>query len=304
MRSWGDELLMHKNQVRKAVIPVAGFGTRLFPATKVVKKELFPIIDRDGRAKPVIIAIIEEAISAGITEVAIVAQPDDQEIFENLLKNPPKKELLEKLSPQNQEYSRYLQDLGNRITILLQEEQLGYGHAVFCAKDWVQDQPFLLLLGDHIYTSDIEKSCASQVLDVYEQVNQSVIGLTTMSVEIIHKAGCVTGVWQDLNSILSVTQLYEKPTIEYAEQHLRVEGMAENEFLGIFGLYLLTPKIFDFLEEHINENFREGGEFQLTSCLERLHQQEGMTGYVVKGKCFDTGLPDAYRQTMIDFRKF
>ncbi|MEH1832222.1 MAG: sugar phosphate nucleotidyltransferase [Nostoc sp.] len=294
---------MLKNQVRKAVIPIAGFGTRLFPATKVVKKELFPIIDQDGRAKPVIIAIIEEAISAGIAEVAIVVQPDDQEIFENLLKNPPKKELLDKLSPLNQEYSRYLEELGSKITILLQEEQLGYGHAVFCAKNWVQNEPFMLMLGDHIYASDIEKSCASQILDVDKQVNQSVVGLTIMPAEIIHKAGCVTGVWQDLNSILSVTQLYEKPTIDYAQQHLRVEGMSENEFLCIFGLYLLTPKIFDFLAEHINQNFRERGEFQLTSCLERLRQEEGMTGYVVKGKCFDTGLPDAYRQTMIDFRK-
>lgn len=303
LRSWGDELFMQKNKVRKAVIPVAGFGTRLFPATKVVKKELFPIIDRDGRAKPVILAIIEEAISAGITEVGIVVQPDDKEIFADFLKNPPKKELLEKLSPQNQEYSRYLEDLGSRITILLQEEQLGYGHAVFCAKDWVQNEPFLLMLGDHIYASDIEKSCASQVLDVYEQVNQNVVGLTTMPAEIIHQAGCVTGVWQELNSILSVRQLYEKPTIEYAQQHLRVEGMSENNFLCIFGLYLLTPKIFDFLAEHINQNFRERGEFQLTSCLEQLRQEEGMTGYVVKGKCFDTGLPDTYRQTMIDFRK-
>ncbi len=286
------------------MIPVAGFGTRLFPATKVVKKELFPIIDRDGRAKPVIIAIIEEAINAGIAEVGIVVQPDDQELFESLLKHPPKKELLAKLSPQNQEYSRYLEDLGSRITILLQEEQLGYGHAVFCAKDWVQDEPFLLMLGDHIYASDIEKSCASQVLDVYERVNQSIVGLTTMPAEIIHKAGCVTGVWQEFNSILSVAQLYEKPTIEYAKQHLRVEGMAENEFLCIFGLYLLTPKIFDFLAEHINQNFRERGEFQLTSCLEKLRQSEGMTGYLVKGKCFDIGLPDAYRQTMIDFKNF
>ncbi|MBN3989122.1 MAG: UTP--glucose-1-phosphate uridylyltransferase [Nostoc sp. NMS2] len=295
---------MQKNQVRKAVIPVAGFGTRLFPATKVVKKELFPIIDRDGRAKPVILAIIEEAISAGIAEVGIVVQPDDQEIFADLLKNPPKKELLDKLSPQNKGYSRYLEDLGSKVTILLQEEQLGYGHAVFCAKDWVKDEPFLLMLGDHIYTSDIEKSCASQVLGIYEQVNQSVVGITKMPAEIIHKAGCVTGVWQELNSILSVTQLYEKPTIEYAQQHLHLEGMAENEFLGIFGLYLLTPKIFDFLAEHIKQNFRERGEFQLTSCLEKLRQEEGMTGYIVKGNCFDIGLPEAYRQTMIDFRNF
>jgi UTP--glucose-1-phosphate uridylyltransferase len=158
------------------------------------------------------------------------------------------------------------------------------------------------VLGDHIYASATKKSCTRQVLDVYEQVNKSVVGLTIMPAEIIHKAGCVTGVWQELNSILEVTQLSEKPAIEYAYQHLRVEGMAKDDFLCIFGLYLLTPKIFEFLAEHINKNFRERGEFQLTSCLDRLCQEEGMTGYVVKGKCFDTGLPDAYRQTMIDYR--
>lgn len=293
---------MPLNKVRKAVIPAAGFGTRLFPATKVVKKELFPIIDQDGRAKPVILAIVEEAMRAGIAEVGIVVQPDDQEIFTDLFKNPPNPELFAKLSPQNQQYSQYLQDLGSKITILTQAEQEGYGHAVFCAKDWVQDEPFLLMLGDHVYASNTEKSCTRQIIDVYEQVNHSVIGLTTMPAEIIHKAGCVTGVWQELNSLLSLTQIYEKPTVEYARQYLRVEGMATDEFLCIFGLYLLTPQIFDFLAEHINQNFRERGEFQLTSCLERLRQAEGITGYMVKGKCFDTGLPDAYRQTMIDFR--
>ena len=293
---------MQKDQVRKAVIPAAGFGTRLFPATKVVKKELFPIIDKDGRAKPVILAIVEEAISGGIEEVGIVVQPGDKEIFADFFKSPPKKELFNKLSPQNQEYSQYLQDLGSRITILTQEEQEGYGHAVFCAREWVKDEPFLLLLGDHVYSSDTEKSCARQVLDIYEQVNQSVVGLTTMSAENLHQAGCVTGVWQKPNSILSLTQVYEKPSIEYAQNHLRVEGMADDEFLCIFGLYALTPKIFDFLEEQIKKNFRYRGEFQLTTCLDRLRQFEGMTGYIVKGKCFDTGMPDAYRQTMIDFR--
>ncbi|MBP5972943.1 UTP--glucose-1-phosphate uridylyltransferase [Brasilonema sp. CT11] len=293
---------MQQNKVRKAVIPAAGFGTRLFPATKVVKKELFPIIDKDDRAKPVILAIVEEAMSAGIEEVGIVVQPPDKEIFAEFFKSPPKKELFDKLSPQNQEYSKYLQELGSRITILTQEEQEGYGHAVFCAKKWVKDEPFLLMLGDHIYSSDAEKSCTSQVLDVYRQVNQSVVGLSVMSAEIIHKAGCVTGVWHLFNSLLLLTQVYEKPSIDYARQHLRVEGMPDDEFLCIFGLYVLTPKIFDFLEEHIHQNFRERGEFQLTSCLDKVRQQEGMTGYVVKGKCFDTGLPDAYRQTIIDFR--
>ena len=240
---------MQKNKVRKAVIPAAGFGTRLFPATKVVKKELFPIIDKDGRAKPVILAIIEEAINAGIEEVAIVVQREDKKIFKTLFKRPPKVELFEKLSPQNQEYSKYLVDLGDRITILIQDKQEGYGHAVYSAKEWVKDEPFLLMLGDHIYASDIGKSCARQVLDVYEQVNHNVVGLTTMPAELLHKLGCVTGVWQEENTILSVTQVSEKPSIEYARQHLHVEGMADDDFLCIFGLYALTPTIFDCLAE-------------------------------------------------------
>lgn len=292
---------MPKNQVRKAVIPAAGFGTRLFPATKAIKKEFFPIIDKDGRAKPVILAIVESAVSGGIEEIGIVVQTSDRTLFEDFFKAPPKTELFNKLSPQNQEYSKYIQYLGSKITILTQEEQEGYGHAVFCAKEWIKDEPFLLMLGDHVYSSDIEISCTTQILDIYNQVNQSVIGLTVMSGKTIEKSGCITGIWQQ-NSILSVTQIYEKPNIEYARQYLRVEGMAEDLFFGVFGLYILPSKLFDYLEEHIKNNIREKGEFQLTSCLDRLCQEEGMTGYVVKGKCFDTGMPDVYRQTMIDFR--
>jgi UTP--glucose-1-phosphate uridylyltransferase len=293
---------MQTKKIKKAVIPAAGFGTRLFPATKVVKKELFPIIDRDGRAKPVILAIIEEAINGGIEEVGIVVQPEDKKDFKILFKRPPKAELFEKLSPQNQEYSKYLVDLGDRITILTQDKQEGYGHAVYCAKEWVKDEPFLLMLGDHVYASDIKKSCVRQILDVYEKVHQSVVGLTKVSAELLHKFGCVTGVWQELDSILSVTQVSEKPTLEYARQYLRVEGTAEDEFLCIFGLYALTPKIFDLLAEDIKNNVRLKGEFQLTTCLDNLRQAEGITGYVVQGKCFDTGMPDAYLQAMIDFR--
>lgn len=289
-------------KIRKAVIPAAGFGTRLFPATKVVKKELFPVIDREGRAKPVILTIVEELMSAGIEEVAIVVQKSDREIFDDFFKAPPKQELFNKLSKTHQEYIKYLQELGSRITFLTQEAQEGYGHAVFCAKEWVNNEPFLLSLGDHVYASDTEVSCAIQIINIYEKVNQSVVGLTTMPPEIIHKAGCVTGFWQEPKSILSVTQVSEKPDLEYARKHLRVEGMPEDQFLCIFGLYVLTPKIFDYLEQNISNNFRERGEFQLTTCLDTLRQGEGITGYVVQGKSFDTGMPDAYLQAMIAFR--
>jgi UTP--glucose-1-phosphate uridylyltransferase len=185
---------------------------------------------------------------------------------------------------------------------LTQQEQEGYGHAVYCAKEWVKNETFLLMLGDHIYSSNTDKPCARQVLDVYEGVHQNIVGLVELPETIIHKAGCVTGVWHSFNEILTLTQVCEKPSVDYAKQNLVVEGMASNRFLCIFGLYVLTAKIFDFLEEHIQSNFRERGEFQLTSCLEQLRQAEGAIGYVVKGKTFDIGVPDAYRQTIIDFR--
>lgn len=298
-----EPMLSVQRKVRKAVIPAAGFGTRLFPATKVVKKELFPIIDRDGRAKPVILAIVEEAISAGIEEVGIVVQKSDRELFEEFFQAPPSDELFNKLSSDNQKYSQYLQDIGQRITILTQDEQEGYGHAVFCTKEWVNNEPFMLLLGDHIYASNTKTSCAGQVLDIYEKVSQSVVALSVMPAEILHKVGCVTGVWQEQDSILSVTQIYEKPDIEYARSHLHVEGMAEDSFLGLFGIYILQPKIFDLLEENINQDIRERGEFQLTTCLDTLRQVEGITGYLVKGQYFDIGMPEFYRQTIIDFYK-
>lgn len=122
-----------------------------------------------------------------------------------------------------------------------------------------------------------------------------------MSADIIHKAGCVTGVWQQQNSLLEITEIYEKPSLEYARQNFKVNGIKEDEFLGVFGMYILEPKIFDFLAEEINNNCRFKGEFQLTTCLDKLQKQQDALGYLVQGQYFDTGMPLFYRQTMIDF---
>lgn len=292
---------MANKKVKKAVIPAAGFGTRMYPATKAIKKELLPIVGKDGRAKPIMLAIVEEAISGGIEEIGIVVQKSDRNLFHDLFKSPPQPELLKKLSAENQEYTDYLESIGDRITILTQSEQEGFGHAVFCAKNWVNDEPFLLLLGDHVYTSDIESSCAKQMIHTYEQANTSVIGITPMSADIIHKAGCVGGTWQTDNSILEISQIYEKPTIEYAREHLHVAGMPENEFLGIFGMYVLESEIFNLLGAEIENNERLKGEFQLTTCLDKLRKTSGAIAYLVQGKYYDTGMPLFYRQAMIDY---
>ena len=289
-------------RVRKAVIPAAGFGTRLFPASKAIKKELFPIIDQSGRPKPVIMAIVEEAINAGIEEVCLVVQDRDRELFERFFKTPPLIENFNKLSQEDQEYSQYLMDLGQRVTFVTQDVQEGFGHAVFCTREWVNSEPFLLMLGDYVYASDNEVSCARQILDVYNQVEHSVVGLKATPADQLHKLGCVTGTWQEPDTLLSITEFYEKPTVEYARQHLHVEGMKEDDFLTVFGMYALTPKIFDYLEENITHSLRERGEFQLTSCLDKLRKEDSFSGYVVKGRCFDIGVPEAYRQAMIDYR--
>ena len=289
--------------VRKAIIPAAGFGTRLFPASKAMKKELFPVIDNSGRAKPAIMAIIEEAVNAGIEEVCLIVQKGDIELFESFFKTPPRIEHYNKLSKENQKYCDYLIELGSKISFVTQDVQEGFGHAVYCAREWVGNEPFLLMLGDHLYGSNEQDSCTQQVLDAYERVNHSVVGLKETLIDELSNFGCVTGVWNEEGSMLSVTEFYEKPDPEYAREHLHVDGMDDNMFLSVFGIYVIEPQIFGFLEQNIKHNFRERGEFQLTSCLDDLRKMEGFSGYVVKGHRFDIGLPEEYRQTVIDFRK-
>jgi UTP-glucose-1-phosphate uridylyltransferase/galactokinase len=289
-------------RVRKALIPAAGFGTRLFPATKAMKKEMFPVIDRDGRAKPVILAIVEEAVNAGIEEVGIIVQSRDRALFEEFFASPPPYENFNKLSKESREYNDYLMEVGRRVKFIHQDLQEGFGHAVFAAREWIGNEPFLLLLGDHLYASNTERSCARQLLDVYEKAGKSVVGLKLTPGEEVRHFGCVTGVWQTDRTELAITEFSEKPDLEYARKHLRVEGFDEDQFLTVFGQYVLAPEIFNYLEENIRNNVRERGEFQLTSCLDRLRRESGFLGYVVQGRRFDVGLPDAYRQTLIDFR--
>lgn len=296
-------VLRSAHRVRKAVIPAAGFGTRLFPASKALKKELFPVVDRTGRAKPVIQLIVEEAVNAGIEEVCLVVQKADREFFEEFFCQPPTIENLNKLSKEDRAVNDALLELGNRIRFAVQETQDGFGHAVYAAREFVGDEPFLLMLGDHIYASDTEASCARQVLDVFEKANRSTVGLKAVPEAEIRRFGCVSGVWEKSGDTLSIGEFAEKPEPGYAREHLRVEGVADGHYLTVFGQYVLTPRIFEFLEENIRHNLRERGEFQLTTCLERLRREEGFTGVVVRGRRFDIGTPDAYRDTLMEFGK-
>ncbi len=293
--------LNSSRNVRKAVIPAAGFGTRLFPATKAIKKELFPVIDKNGKAKPIILAIIEEALSGGIEQICIVVQKGDKELFEEFFHIPPSVDNFNKLSREAQKESEDILQIGHKITFIEQPTQDGFGHAVFCARSWVGREPFLLMLGDHLYASDTDKSCSEQLLEIYTKFEKSVVGLKSTPAAEIKNFGTVGGVWEIPQSLLSITEFAEKPDLLYASEHLHLEGMEDGQFLTLFGQYILSPRIFEFLEEAINNNLRERGEFQLTSSLDKLRQEEGFIGYVVQGKRFDIGLPRAYLETLIEF---
>ncbi len=290
-------------KVRRALVPAAGFGTRLFPASKATKKELFPVIDRDGIAKPAILLIVEEALDAGIEEVVIIVQQDDLEDFRAFFNTQISIENYNKLPRASQEYARRILEIGRRVRFVTQTAQEGFGHAVYCARAAMEEEPFLLMLGDHLYRSSGAVSCARQVVEAYQQSSTSVVGLRRTPEAEIASFGTATGVWIEPDRRLTVTEFAEKPTVDYARSHLRVPGLPDGEFLTIFGQYVIKPQLFDYLEENIRNNVRERGEFQLTSALDRLRQEDGFQGVIVEGRRFDIGLPEHYLETLATFSR-
>jgi UTP--glucose-1-phosphate uridylyltransferase len=138
-------------------------------------------------------------------------------------------------------------------------------------------------------------------MDAYQQHRTSVVGLRVTPEDMIGNFGTVTGVWLEENRLLSVTEFAEKPTVDYARSNLHASGMAEGEYLTVFGQYIIAPHLFDYLEEHIANNVRERGEFQLTSALDRLRQEDGFLGLIMDGRRYDIGLPEYYLETLRTF---
>ncbi len=288
-------------KVRKAVIPAAGFGTRLFPASKATKKELFPVIDRDGIAKPVILLLVEEALGAGIEEVIIIVQETDLDEFRAFFELQVTIENYNKLPRHFQEYAQRILEIGRHVSFAIQTVQEGFGHAVYCAREEVGDEPFLLMLGDHLYRSSIEMSCAQQLVAAYNQHGTSILGLRCTPEGQLANFGTATGVWLEEKRLMNVSEFAEKPTVDYARNNLRIPGLPKDEYLTVFGQYVIKPKLFDYLEEHIKNNVRERGEFQLTSALDRLRKEDGFLGLIIEGQRYDIGLPEYYLETLRTF---
>ncbi|MBE6064765.1 UTP--glucose-1-phosphate uridylyltransferase GalU [Clostridium cochlearium] len=266
-------------KVKKAVIPAAGLGTRFLPATKAQPKEMLPIVD-----KPTIQHIIEEAVASGIEEILIITGRNKRAIedhfdksveLEQQLRDTGKKDML-----------KMVEDISNMAEIyyIRQKEPKGLGHAISCARTFVGDEPFAVMLGDDVVYS--QKPCLKQLIECYNEYKTTILGVQQVAREDVYKYGIVDGKYIEDN-VYKVKGLVEKPKVEEAPSNI-----------AILGRYIITPKIFEMLST-IKPG--KGGEIQLTDALRELASKEAIYAYNFEGRRYDVGDKLGFLQATIEF---
>ncbi|WP_062237230.1 UTP--glucose-1-phosphate uridylyltransferase GalU [Fictibacillus sp. FJAT-27399] len=266
-------------KVRKAIIPAAGLGTRFLPATKAMPKEMLPIVD-----KPTIQYIVEEAIESGIEDIIIVTGKGKRAIedhfdhafeLEQNLFEKGKIDLLQKV-----QQSSKMAD----IHYIRQKEPKGLGHAVWCARKFIGDEPFAVLLGDDIVQAD--KPCLKQLIDQYEEIGSSVIGVQPVPDNETNRYGIVDSSFQ-VGRLYGVENFVEKPALGTAPSNL-----------AIMGRYILSPEIFTYLDK---QEQGAGGEIQLTDAIQKLNQYQRVFAYDFEGTRYDVGEKLGFITTTLEF---
>jgi len=265
-------------KVRKAIIPAAGLGTRFLPATKAMPKEMLPIVD-----KPTIQYIVEEAIESGVEDIIVVTGKGKRAIedhfdiafeLEHILEEKGKLDTLEKVRKSSNVNLHYIR----------QKEAKGLGHAVWCARNFIGDEPFAVLLGDDIV--EAETPCTRQLIEQYERTGRSVIGVQMVGVDQTHRYGIVDP-GQRVDNLYEVNRFVEKPP----------QGQAPSN-LAIMGRYVLTPEIFEYLGRHERG---AGGEIQLTDAIQKLNVDQGVYAFDFQGTRYDVGEQLGFIMTTLDF---
>ncbi|MGI1820923.1 UTP--glucose-1-phosphate uridylyltransferase GalU [Exiguobacterium sp. TRN 1102] len=270
--------MVHK-QVKKAVIPAAGLGTRFLPATKAMPKEMLPIVD-----KPTIQYIIEEAVASGIEDILIVTGKGKRAIEDHFDSVPELEQTL--IEKGKSEFLALVEETTNiNIHFIRQSKPMGLGHAVLQAKAFVGDEPFVVMLGDDIVQAEVP--CTRQLIEQYERTESSIIGVQPVSSDVTHRYGIVD-LQESLESGLhKVASFVEKPA-----------PGTEPSNLAILGRYLFTPQIFKYLE---TQEAGTGGEIQLTDAITRLNEMQRVFAYEFDGKRYDVGEKLGFIQTTLEF---
>ena len=290
--------------VKKAIIPLAGFGTRVFPATKCVRKCFMPLLDTDGVLKPALQIMMERLLEAGIEEICLIIGEDEQEEFDRFFAPLPDEHRMKLPEDKLQSEDRIL-EMRNHVTFVHQKERLGFGHAVWLAKPFADEEPVLLLLGDFVYRSNTDIPCSRQVIDAYKECGKTLVSIAEIPLERVVHYGILHGIWDENEILMKVDAMAEKPTDDYAEEYLGVRNArGEQKYYATFGQYVLTPEVFKELEKEITGgNASEGKEYGLTAALDRVREKEGLYGFVPNGRSYDIGLPETYRRTMWEFSR-
>ncbi|GEQ18839.1 UTP--glucose-1-phosphate uridylyltransferase [Clostridium butyricum] len=271
---------MITKKIRKAIIPAAGLGTRFLPATKAQPKEMLPIVD-----KPTIQYIIEEAVASGIEEILIITGRNKKCIEDHFDKSVELEMELEKNN--KNELLELVQDISDMVDIhyIRQKEPRGLGHAIRCAKAFVGNEPFAILLGDDIVYNN-QKPCLKQLIECYNEYKTSILGVQTVDKEDVSKYGIVDGILIE-DRVCKVKGLVEKPSVDEAPSNT-----------AILGRYIVTPKIFDILD---NTKPGKGNEIQLTDALLELIKEEAMYAYNFEGKRYDVGDKLGFLEATVEY---
>ena len=265
--------------VKIAIIPVAGLGTRFLPATKSQPKEMLPIVD-----KPTLQYIIEEAIESGIEEILIITGRNKKSIEDHFDKSVELELELEQKG--KKEMLEMVRDISNMVNIhyIRQKEPKGLGHAIHCAKSFIGDEPFAVLLGDDIV--DADTPCLKQLINTYDEYKTTILGVQEVAKEDTDKYG-ILDVKHIEDRVYKVKDMVEKPSVESAPSNI-----------AILGRYIINPSIFEILE---NQKPGKGGEIQLTDALKTLSTQEAIYAYNFEGRRYDVGDKFGFLEATIDF---
>ncbi len=271
-------------KVRKAVIPAAGFGTRFLPATKAQPKEMLPIVD-----KPTIQFIVEEAVKSGIEEILIITSGQKRSIEDHFDKSYELEDTLRKKG--KEDLLKIVEDVSNMVNIhyIRQKEAKGLGHAILCAKVFIQDEPFAVLLGDDVVVNRDGKTALKQLIDQYEKVESSVVGVQTVPLEDVNRYGIVepSKSHEPIGKLYQLANMIEKPNVSDAPSQL-----------AVLGRYVLTPEIFKMLE---TQTPGSGNEIQLTDAIKRLMTRQTVYAYDFEGVRYDVGDKFGFVKATVDF---
>ncbi len=281
-------------RVKKAVVTAAGRGARVYPAVDTVQQAMLPLVDRDGLAKPVLQIIAEEALESGIEELCVVCAPGDEPRYRAQIASS--RETL-RSAFKDMDWARRqaerLEDLLRRLQFTVQQQPLGYGHAVACARAFAAGEPVLLLLGDHLYVSDAPgRRCAAEVVRLAESESCSVSAVQATREHLVGRYGTLTGSRVGGQpGVYQIERIREKPSLSQAELDLQTPGLRAGHYLCFFGIHVLTPAIFEILEENADRARSGGGpaEHQLTPALDELARRERYLALEVAGRRYDIG---------------